>query len=132
MTDQSEERVIRITVSDLATSAYMASCRCTLALSSAGYILMSDQSDAGHAGIFSCRTNRTQDTRVYSHGGPIGRRTHGHILMTDQSEERVIRITVSDLATSAFMASCRCTLARSSACSISMSSFIVCRAPHGH
>eukprot|EP00976_Prorocentrum_cordatum_P078313 1183058-Prorocentrum_minimum.AAC.1 len=31
-----------------------------------GYILMTDQSDAGHAGIFSWRTNQMQDTWVYS------------------------------------------------------------------
>eukprot|EP00976_Prorocentrum_cordatum_P072940 1180900-Prorocentrum_minimum.AAC.1 len=40
-----------------------------------GNILMTDQLDAGRAGIFSRRTNRTQDARVCSHGGPIGRRT---------------------------------------------------------
>eukprot|EP00976_Prorocentrum_cordatum_P095809 1190304-Prorocentrum_minimum.AAC.4 len=50
------------------------------------YILTKDQSDAGHAGIFSRRTNRTQDARVYSHEGPIGRRTRGYILMKDQSD----------------------------------------------
>eukprot|EP00959_Pyramimonas_sp_CCMP1952_P204314 4273005-Pyramimonas_sp.AAC.1 len=33
-----------------------------------------DPSDAGCAGIFSRWTNRTQDARVYSHDGPIGRR----------------------------------------------------------
>ena len=33
-----------------------------------------DQSDAGSEGIFSWRTNRTQEARVYSHEGPIGRR----------------------------------------------------------
>eukprot|EP00976_Prorocentrum_cordatum_P062786 1176855-Prorocentrum_minimum.AAC.2 len=56
------------------------------------------QSDAGSAGIFSRRTNqtqeirvfsasifarrtnRTQETRVYSHAGPIRRRKCGHIL----------------------------------------------------
>eukprot|EP00976_Prorocentrum_cordatum_P000913 18411-Prorocentrum_minimum.AAC.1 len=48
---------------------------------------MTDQSDAGHAGIFSRRTNRTKDARVYSHDGPIGRRTHGYILTTDQLDE---------------------------------------------
>eukprot|EP00959_Pyramimonas_sp_CCMP1952_P019731 416935-Pyramimonas_sp.AAC.1 len=30
-----------------------------------------DQSDAGSAGIFSQWTNQTQETRVYSHDGPI-------------------------------------------------------------
>eukprot|EP00959_Pyramimonas_sp_CCMP1952_P200219 4187669-Pyramimonas_sp.AAC.1 len=35
-----------------------------------GYILTADQSDAGHTGIFSRRTNRTQHTRVYSRDGP--------------------------------------------------------------
>eukprot|EP00959_Pyramimonas_sp_CCMP1952_P252784 5280951-Pyramimonas_sp.AAC.1 len=35
-----------------------------------GYILTTDQLDAGHEGIFSRRTNQTQDTRVYSHDGP--------------------------------------------------------------
>eukprot|EP00976_Prorocentrum_cordatum_P069863 1179719-Prorocentrum_minimum.AAC.1 len=34
---------------------------------------MEDQSDAGNTGIFSWRTNRTQETRAYSHGGPIRR-----------------------------------------------------------
>eukprot|EP00976_Prorocentrum_cordatum_P117005 1196241-Prorocentrum_minimum.AAC.5 len=71
-----------------------------------GYILTSDQSDAGRAhrrqegpcgrGIFSRRTNRMQDARVYSHDGPIGRSTRsptpgwslrtGYILTTDQSD----------------------------------------------
>eukprot|EP00959_Pyramimonas_sp_CCMP1952_P314006 6573283-Pyramimonas_sp.AAC.1 len=32
---------------------------------------MADQADARRAGIFSRRTNQTQDARVYSHGGPI-------------------------------------------------------------
>eukprot|EP00959_Pyramimonas_sp_CCMP1952_P089383 1869740-Pyramimonas_sp.AAC.1 len=40
-----------------------------------GYILTTDQSDAGRAGIFSRHTNRTQAARVYSHDGPIERRT---------------------------------------------------------
>eukprot|EP00976_Prorocentrum_cordatum_P007598 151764-Prorocentrum_minimum.AAC.1 len=31
-----------------------------------GYILTADHSDAGSAGIFSRRTNRTQEVRVYS------------------------------------------------------------------
>eukprot|EP00976_Prorocentrum_cordatum_P012605 251911-Prorocentrum_minimum.AAC.2 len=53
-----------------------------------GYILMTDQSDTGNAGIFAARTNRaqearTQETRVYSHDGPIGHRKHGYILTTD-------------------------------------------------
>eukprot|EP00976_Prorocentrum_cordatum_P011831 238320-Prorocentrum_minimum.AAC.1 len=37
-----------------------------------GYILTTDQSDAGSAGIFLRRTNQTQEVRVYSHDGPIG------------------------------------------------------------
>eukprot|EP00976_Prorocentrum_cordatum_P039076 794827-Prorocentrum_minimum.AAC.1 len=37
-----------------------------------GYILTTDQSDAGCADIFSRRAYRTQDARVYSHDGPIG------------------------------------------------------------
>eukprot|EP00976_Prorocentrum_cordatum_P118099 1196411-Prorocentrum_minimum.AAC.4 len=49
-----------------------------------GYILTTDQSDAGGAGIFSRRTNQTQEARVYSHGGPIGRRRRGYILTADQ------------------------------------------------
>eukprot|EP00976_Prorocentrum_cordatum_P072084 1180576-Prorocentrum_minimum.AAC.2 len=36
-----------------------------------GYILTTDQSYAGRAGIFLQRTNRTRDARVYSHNGPI-------------------------------------------------------------
>eukprot|EP00976_Prorocentrum_cordatum_P062779 1176847-Prorocentrum_minimum.AAC.5 len=36
-----------------------------------GYILTADQSDAGSAGIFSRRTNQTQEAWVYSHDGPI-------------------------------------------------------------
>eukprot|EP00959_Pyramimonas_sp_CCMP1952_P023698 497885-Pyramimonas_sp.AAC.1 len=43
------------------------------------------QSDAARAGIFSRRTNRTQATRVYSHG-PIGHRTRGYILTMDPSD----------------------------------------------
>eukprot|EP00976_Prorocentrum_cordatum_P071937 1180520-Prorocentrum_minimum.AAC.1 len=39
-----------------------------------GYILTTDQSDAGSASIFSRQTNRTQEARVCSHDGPIGRR----------------------------------------------------------
>eukprot|EP00959_Pyramimonas_sp_CCMP1952_P100062 2092454-Pyramimonas_sp.AAC.1 len=39
-----------------------------------GYILTTDQSDAGSAGIFSRRTNQTQEARVYSRYGPIRRR----------------------------------------------------------
>eukprot|EP00959_Pyramimonas_sp_CCMP1952_P178133 3723224-Pyramimonas_sp.AAC.1 len=39
-----------------------------------GYILATDQSDAGHVGLFSRRTNQTQDARVYSHDGPLRRR----------------------------------------------------------
>eukprot|EP00976_Prorocentrum_cordatum_P112406 1195525-Prorocentrum_minimum.AAC.9 len=36
-----------------------------------GYILTTDQSDAGSTVIFSQRTNRTQEAQVYSHDGPI-------------------------------------------------------------
>eukprot|EP00959_Pyramimonas_sp_CCMP1952_P424736 8896329-Pyramimonas_sp.AAC.1 len=35
-----------------------------------GYILTTDQSDAGDAGIFSRRTNRTQEARAYSRDRP--------------------------------------------------------------
>eukprot|EP00959_Pyramimonas_sp_CCMP1952_P162160 3390432-Pyramimonas_sp.AAC.1 len=35
------------------------------------YCLTTDQSDAGSAGIFSRRTNRTQEVRAYSHNGPV-------------------------------------------------------------
>eukprot|EP00976_Prorocentrum_cordatum_P099404 1191823-Prorocentrum_minimum.AAC.1 len=38
------------------------------------YILTTDQSDAGSAGIFSRQTNRTQEAQVYSHDGPLRRR----------------------------------------------------------
>eukprot|EP00959_Pyramimonas_sp_CCMP1952_P300640 6288582-Pyramimonas_sp.AAC.1 len=38
-----------------------------------GYILTTDQSDAGSAGIFSRWTDRTQEAWVYSHDGPIRR-----------------------------------------------------------
>eukprot|EP00976_Prorocentrum_cordatum_P090858 1188282-Prorocentrum_minimum.AAC.1 len=51
-----------------------------------GYILTTDQSDAGSAGIFSRRTNQTQEARVYYHEGPIGRRKRGYILTKDQSD----------------------------------------------
>eukprot|EP00976_Prorocentrum_cordatum_P114254 1195823-Prorocentrum_minimum.AAC.7 len=50
-----------------------------------GYILTTDQSGAGSMGIFSPRTNQTQETRVYSHHGPIRRRNHGYILAMIQS-----------------------------------------------
>eukprot|EP00976_Prorocentrum_cordatum_P085399 1186071-Prorocentrum_minimum.AAC.1 len=77
------------------------------------YILTTDQSDAGSAGIFSRRTNQTQEARVYSpdgpirltltcspacrsarrrtsavysHDGPIRRRKRRYILTTDQSD----------------------------------------------
>eukprot|EP00976_Prorocentrum_cordatum_P067112 1178594-Prorocentrum_minimum.AAC.1 len=36
-------------------------------------------------GVFSRRTNRTQEVWVYSHDGPIIRRKRGYILTTDQS-----------------------------------------------
>eukprot|EP00976_Prorocentrum_cordatum_P099723 1191944-Prorocentrum_minimum.AAC.2 len=43
--------------------------------------------DAGSAGIFSQRTNQTQEARVYSHSGPIRRmKKRGYILTTDQSD----------------------------------------------
>eukprot|EP00976_Prorocentrum_cordatum_P103114 1193332-Prorocentrum_minimum.AAC.1 len=45
-----------------------------------------DQSDAGSAGVFSRRTNLTQEAQVYSHGGPIRRTKRGNILTTDQSD----------------------------------------------
>eukprot|EP00976_Prorocentrum_cordatum_P016914 340479-Prorocentrum_minimum.AAC.2 len=51
-----------------------------------GRVPVDNQSDAGHTGIFSRRTNRTQTTRVYSHDGPIGRRPRRYILTTDQSD----------------------------------------------
>eukprot|EP00976_Prorocentrum_cordatum_P116402 1196156-Prorocentrum_minimum.AAC.5 len=51
-----------------------------------GFGLMTDQSDARRAGIFSRRTNQTQNARVYSHNGPIRRKTRGYILTTDQSD----------------------------------------------
>eukprot|EP00976_Prorocentrum_cordatum_P066264 1178239-Prorocentrum_minimum.AAC.1 len=51
-----------------------------------GYILTAGQSDAGSAGIFSRRTNQTQEARVYSHDGPIRRRKRRYILTTDQSD----------------------------------------------
>eukprot|EP00959_Pyramimonas_sp_CCMP1952_P086544 1810341-Pyramimonas_sp.AAC.1 len=44
-------------------------------------LLRLNQSDAGSAGIFSRRTDRTQDVRVYSHDGPIGHRKRGDNLM---------------------------------------------------
>eukprot|EP00976_Prorocentrum_cordatum_P082579 1184868-Prorocentrum_minimum.AAC.2 len=37
-------------------------------------------------GIFSRRTNRTQEARVYSHDGSIGHSERGYILTTDQSD----------------------------------------------
>eukprot|EP00959_Pyramimonas_sp_CCMP1952_P377065 7897951-Pyramimonas_sp.AAC.1 len=46
------------------------------------------QSDAGGAGIFSQRTNRTQAARVCSHHGPIGRRNRRYTLTADQSDTR--------------------------------------------
>eukprot|EP00959_Pyramimonas_sp_CCMP1952_P395306 8283097-Pyramimonas_sp.AAC.1 len=44
------------------------------------------ESDAGSAGIFSRRTNRTQEVRVYSHDGPSRRGKCGYILTTDQTD----------------------------------------------
>eukprot|EP00959_Pyramimonas_sp_CCMP1952_P419528 8787474-Pyramimonas_sp.AAC.1 len=49
-----------------------------------GYILTTDQSDAGSAGISSRRINQTQEAQVSSHGGPIGRRKRGYVLTADQ------------------------------------------------
>eukprot|EP00976_Prorocentrum_cordatum_P092388 1188912-Prorocentrum_minimum.AAC.3 len=43
-----------------------------------GYILTTEQSDAGGAGIFPRRTNQKQAARVYSHDGPITMGTHRH------------------------------------------------------
>eukprot|EP00959_Pyramimonas_sp_CCMP1952_P106412 2224515-Pyramimonas_sp.AAC.1 len=40
--------------------------------------------DAGR--IFSRRTNRTQVAQVYSHDGPIGRKSRRYILTTDPSD----------------------------------------------
>eukprot|EP00959_Pyramimonas_sp_CCMP1952_P377398 7904879-Pyramimonas_sp.AAC.1 len=51
-----------------------------------GFTLTVHRSDTGSAGIFSPRTNRTQEARVYSHHGPIGHRKRGSILTTDQSD----------------------------------------------
>eukprot|EP00959_Pyramimonas_sp_CCMP1952_P122454 2559986-Pyramimonas_sp.AAC.1 len=42
--------------------------------SKCGYTLTTDQSDAGSVGIFSRRTNQTQEAWVYSHDRPIRRR----------------------------------------------------------
>eukprot|EP00976_Prorocentrum_cordatum_P037140 755354-Prorocentrum_minimum.AAC.1 len=39
-------------------------------------------------GIFSRRTNRMHEARVYSHDGPIGHSKRGYILTTDQSEQK--------------------------------------------
>eukprot|EP00959_Pyramimonas_sp_CCMP1952_P071073 1483741-Pyramimonas_sp.AAC.1 len=39
--------------------------------------ILTDQSDAGSAGIFSQRTNQTREARVYSHDRPIRRRKVG-------------------------------------------------------
>eukprot|EP00959_Pyramimonas_sp_CCMP1952_P400448 8390888-Pyramimonas_sp.AAC.1 len=38
------------------------------------------------AGIFSRRTNQTQEAWVYSHNGPTRRRKRGYILMMNQSD----------------------------------------------
>eukprot|EP00976_Prorocentrum_cordatum_P081271 1184330-Prorocentrum_minimum.AAC.1 len=43
------------------------------------------QSYAGSEGIFSQRTNDTQNARVYSHNEKIVRRNRGYILVTNQS-----------------------------------------------
>eukprot|EP00976_Prorocentrum_cordatum_P110070 1195131-Prorocentrum_minimum.AAC.5 len=68
-----------------------------------GYILTTDQSDAGRAGIFSrrstqietissseasnrCEHQSARDVRIYSHDEPIGRGTRGSIRTTDPSD----------------------------------------------
>eukprot|EP00976_Prorocentrum_cordatum_P006824 137157-Prorocentrum_minimum.AAC.1 len=51
-----------------------------------GYILTTDQLDAGSVGIFLRWTNQTQEAWVYSHDGPIGRRKRGYVLTMDQSD----------------------------------------------
>eukprot|EP00959_Pyramimonas_sp_CCMP1952_P008741 182814-Pyramimonas_sp.AAC.1 len=53
------------------------------------FSLTTDQSGAGSAGLVSRRTNRTQDVRVYSHDGPIRRRTVGFRRRTGQ--RRLVR-----------------------------------------
>eukprot|EP00959_Pyramimonas_sp_CCMP1952_P048432 1010971-Pyramimonas_sp.AAC.1 len=47
---------------------------------------MTDQSETESAGIFSGRTNQTQEARAYSHDGPIRHRERGSFLRTDQSD----------------------------------------------
>eukprot|EP00959_Pyramimonas_sp_CCMP1952_P470198 9496250-Pyramimonas_sp.AAC.1 len=42
-----------------------------------------DQSDAGSAGLFSRRTNRTQGARVCSPNGPIGLQQHAQRTRTE-------------------------------------------------
>eukprot|EP00976_Prorocentrum_cordatum_P068418 1179125-Prorocentrum_minimum.AAC.2 len=51
-----------------------------------GYIPTTDQSNAGSVGIFSRRTNQTQEVWVYSHDGPIKLRKCGYILTMNQSD----------------------------------------------
>eukprot|EP00959_Pyramimonas_sp_CCMP1952_P062331 1303165-Pyramimonas_sp.AAC.1 len=51
-----------------------------------GYVLTTDQSDAGRAGMFSQRTSQMQDVWVCSHDRPIRCRTCGYVLTTDQSD----------------------------------------------
>eukprot|EP00976_Prorocentrum_cordatum_P013193 263473-Prorocentrum_minimum.AAC.3 len=46
-------------------------------------------------GIFSRRTDHTQEVRAFSHDGPIIRRKRGHILTTDQSCKRGVRACVN-------------------------------------
>eukprot|EP00959_Pyramimonas_sp_CCMP1952_P129909 2716719-Pyramimonas_sp.AAC.1 len=51
---------------------------------------------SGEVGIFSQRTNQTQEAWVYSHDGPIGHRNHGYILMTDQSDNQGRGVRIPD------------------------------------
>eukprot|EP00959_Pyramimonas_sp_CCMP1952_P439006 9190726-Pyramimonas_sp.AAC.1 len=51
-----------------------------------GCILTTYQSHTGSTGIFSRRTNHTQEARVYSHDVPIRHRKRGYILTTYQSD----------------------------------------------
>eukprot|EP00976_Prorocentrum_cordatum_P011193 225164-Prorocentrum_minimum.AAC.1 len=55
-------------------------------------MLTVDQSDAGSAGVFSRRTNRTQEARVDAHDGPIGRRKRGYMLTEDHSDAGIVGI----------------------------------------
>eukprot|EP00959_Pyramimonas_sp_CCMP1952_P283299 5922137-Pyramimonas_sp.AAC.1 len=53
---------------------------------------MPDQSDAGSVGIFSRRTNQTQEACVCSHDGPIRRSKRAFVLTMDQSDAVSVRI----------------------------------------